>query len=119
MRRSTTMPIATTMNANSVPMFTSAASVSRSTKNASAATTMPVAIVVRYGVLKRCDTAEKTGGSRWSRLIAKNTRLWPIMRMSVTVVRPASAPIEMICAIADWPTERNASASGASSSILS
>ena len=74
-------------------------------------------IVVRYGVLKRGETRENTDGSRWSRLIAKNTRLWPISRMSVTVVRPASAPTEITCAIVSLPTEMNASASGASSLI--
>jgi hypothetical protein len=44
------------------------------------------------GVRKRRDTAEKTGGSSRSRLIAKNTRLWPISSTSTTEVMPASAP---------------------------
>ena len=56
---------------------------------------------------------ENTGGSSRSRLIAKNTRLWPSISTIITVVSPTSAPSD------DrrdrvWPTDRNAVASGAS-----
>ena len=101
------------MNANSVPMFTSFASSSSGSRAAIAAITTPVVIVVRTGVPVRSVTVAKAGGSSRSRDIAKNTRLWPIIRIIITVVSPASAPIEMIVAIVGWPTDRNASASGA------
>ena len=45
--------------------------------------------------------------------MAKKTRLWPSIMIIMTVVRPISAPMEMIVAKPGWPTERNASASGA------
>ena len=92
LRRSTITPIATRMKANSVPMLTSSASVFSGMKKASAATTAPVIRVVRYGVPKRFETLANIGGSRPSRLIAKNTRLWPISNTRITEVMPASAP---------------------------
>ena len=51
--------------------------------------------------------------------MAKNTRDWPSIRISITVNRPASAPKEMNCAMPSLPTDWNAAASGASTSILS
>ena len=70
--------------------------------------------VVRTGVPKRGLTLAKTGGSSRSRLIAKKTRLWPSIRIIITVVSPTSAPTEITVAKPGWPTDRNASASGAS-----
>jgi hypothetical protein len=43
-------------------------------------------------VPNRSETRENTGGRSWSRLIAKNTRLWPINSTRITEVIPASAP---------------------------
>ena len=92
MRRSTITPIDTSTKANSVPMLTSSASVFSGKKKVSAATATPVTSVVRYGVPKRSETAEKIGGSSRSRLMAKNTRLWPSSSTRTTEVSPASAP---------------------------
>ena len=72
---------------------------------------------MRTGVPKRGLTLANAGGSSRSRLIAKNTRLWPIIRIIITVVRPISAPTEITVAKPGWPTDRNASASGASTLI--
>ena len=73
--------------------------------------------MVRTGVPNRGLTLEKAGGSSRSRLMAKNTRLWPSIRIIITVVRPTSAPTEMTVAKPGCPTERKASASGASTLI--
>ncbi len=62
-------------------------------------------------------TLAKAGGSSRSRLIAKKTRLCPSIRIIMTVVRPTSAPTEITVAKPGWPTERKASASGASTLI--
>ena len=51
--------------------------------------------------------------------MAKKTRLWPSIRIIITVVRPINAPTEMIVAMPGWPTDRKASARGASTSISS
>src|SRR3954454_23356016 len=113
-RRSTSTPTATSTNANSVPMLTSSASSLSGTNVEMTATARPVTTVVRTGVPVLLLTVENTGGSSRSRLIAKNTRLCPSIRIIITVVSPSSAPAEMMVAKAGWPTERNASASGAS-----
>ena len=101
------------MNAKSVPMLTSSASSLSGTNAETRATTTPVVIVTRTGVPVRGLTREKTGGSSWSRDIAKNTRDCPSMRIIMTVVSPARAPSEITVANPGRPTERNASASGA------
>ena len=71
------------------------------------------------GTCVRGLTFAKTGGSNPSRLIAKNTRLWPIIKIKITVVRPAIAPSEINVAKPGRPTDRNASANGASILSLS
>src|SRR5450631_50348 len=106
-------PMATRMNANKVPMLTSSASSDNGTNVEITATATPVVIVVRTGAPVRSFTFEKRGGSSRSRLIAKKTRLWPSIRIIITVVRPISAPTEITVAKPGLPTERNASARGA------
>ncbi len=49
--------------------------------------------------------------------MAKKIRLWPSMRISITVVRPASAPKEITWAMVFSPTDLKASARGASTLI--
>jgi hypothetical protein len=78
------------------------------------ATTTPVVRVVRIGVPNRSPTLENFSGSSRSRLMAKKTRLWPSNRIIITVVSPNSAPTEMMVAKPGLPTERKASANGAS-----
>ena len=90
-RRRMITPIATSTNANNVPMLTSSANVFSGNTNVTIATATPVTSVVRYGVRNRSDTAENTGGSRRSRHIAKNTRLWPISSTRTTDVRSRRA----------------------------
>ena len=114
MFRRITTPTETTTNANSVPMLTRSASADSGTRPATAATAIPMATVKRYGVPYRGCTAPSQDGSSPSRLIAKNTRLCPSMRISTTVVRPASAPMLTTVAKPGRPTARNASDSGAS-----
>ncbi len=58
-------------------------------------------------------------GSRPSRLIEKNTRTAPIIRVITTVVRPATAPAEISVAKLSWPDSGEGAASAASGSILS
>jgi hypothetical protein len=76
-------------------MLTRSARVVSGTSAVIAATTTPTMIEIRYGVPKRGWTLDSHGGSRWSRLIANSTRLWPSSRVRITVVSPASAPTEM------------------------
>ena len=56
--------------------------------NARIAETIPVMIVILYGVRKRGWTRANHCGSRLSRLMAKATRLWPRIRIITTTVRP-------------------------------
>jgi hypothetical protein len=51
-----------------------------------------------------------------SRLIAKATRLWPSIRIMITVVSPQIAPIETRPAAQLWPISWNTDAIGASGS---
>ncbi len=91
-RRSTITPRATTTNAKSVPMFTRVASSLMLVKPATTAMITPSRMVGRYGVPNRGCVLEKNRGSSPSRLIAKNTRVWPSSRIMQTVVRPTAAP---------------------------
>ncbi len=50
-------------------------------------------------------------GNRPSRDIAKSTRVWPSSSTMTTVVRPASAPMEMTFAAQSTPWRENAVAS--------
>ncbi len=106
--------IATMTNANSVPMFTSSASSLRLVKPATIAMITPSRMVGRYGVRNFGWTREKKRGSSPSRLIAKNTRVWPSSRIMHTVVRPTAAPKLITPAKKGCPVDLKASASGAS-----
>ena len=100
-------------------MFTSSASSVSGTNVEMTATATPVRSVVRTGVPNRGLTLAKAGGSSRSRLMAKKTRLCPSIRIIITVVSPNSAPTEITVAKLGCPTERKASASGASTLISS
>ena len=106
--------MATTTKANSVPMFTRAASSVSGVKPARMAMITPSRMVGRCGVLNRGWTREKKRGSSPSRLIAKKTRVWPSSRIMHTVVRPTAAPKLMKPANQGCPVALKASASGAS-----
>ena len=71
------MPPQTRTNANKVPMLVSEITNSRFKNNAGIATTNPVNIVEKEGVLKRGCMVEKIFGNRPSRLIASQIRGWP------------------------------------------
>ena len=51
--------------------------------------------MITYGVWNLGCTLLSIGGSRWSRDIANTTRAAPIISVSTTVVRPATAPAEI------------------------
>ena len=112
--RSSGTAIDTRVNAASVPMFTISSSLPIGVTPATIATTTPIAIVRRYGVPNFGCVLPSCRGTRWSRLIANTTRAAPIISVSTTVVRPATAPAEINVAKPARPTERNASASAAS-----
>lgn len=95
-------------------MFTSSASSLRLVNPARIAMITPSRMVGRYGVLNLGWTTEKKRGSSPSRLIAKNTRVWPRRRIRQTVVRPIAAPKLMTPAYQGCPVALKASASGAS-----
>jgi hypothetical protein len=90
-------------------MLTSSASSDSGTNVEMTATATPVVIVVCMGVPVRSFTFAKVMGSSRSRLMAKKTRLWPRIRIIITVVRPIRAPIEITMAKPGLPTDRNAS----------
>ena len=75
-RRSTTTPMLTITNANSVPMFTSLASSASGRKAASAAMPRPKTTVVLAGVL-RAVSRPKNFGTSPSRDIANMIRVCP------------------------------------------
>ena len=91
-------PIETSTKAASVPILTSAPSVTSGRKNARIAAATPVMIVILCGVRKVRWTRENQGGSRWSLLIAKATRLWPSTRIMTTVSPIRIARETMSCA---------------------
>ena len=76
-------------------------------------------MVITYGVWNFGCTLHSRGGIRWSRDIANTTRLAPIIKVSTTVVRPATAPAAIRVAKPGLPTEVNAEASAAFGSIWS
>src|SRR4029453_10087880 len=112
-RRSTITPIDTSTKANRVPMLTMSARVDRGTKVAMRATTTPAISEITQGVPYRGWTLDSQPGSSRSRLMANRTRLWPSIRMRMTVVSPASAPSDTRLAIQSYPTALRASAMGA------
>ena len=106
-RRSTITPADTSTNANSVPMLTISSSLSIGNTVAVTATTRPTISVMRTGVPCRPVLASCVGSSP-SRDIANSTRVWPSTSTMTTVVRPASAPIEITLAAQSMPFSANA-----------
>ncbi len=94
MRSSSTAPH-TMANASSVPMFTMLNSVSIGTNAVTTQRIPPVSIVDKCGVRKRGWTVAKSGGNSPSRAIARKIRAWLSRLMSITLVIPAMAPVEM------------------------
>ena len=88
-------PIDTSTNAVSVPMLTISSSLPIGVSPATSMAKTPMMIVITYGVWNLGCTLLSTGGSRWSRDIANTTRAAPIISVSTTVVRPATAPAAM------------------------
>jgi len=76
-RRSTSTPAETTMNANSVPMFERSANVSISQMPAGIPTTRPAIHVLTCGVSNFGWIFENNFGSKPSRDIANQIRAWP------------------------------------------
>ena len=113
MWRSTTTPIETTTNANSVPMLVSSDSFDSGTKPARIATSPPVMAVISHGVPYLGCTRARPGGSSRSRDMANSTRDWPSSSTRITVVMPQMAPSEISRAAHSTPLAENASASGA------
>ncbi len=73
------------------------------------ATTLPVSMVLRWGVRKRGCTALKNPGSRPSRLIEKKIRVWPRSCTSMVLKRPKSAltfttGLNQVSPVASMPT---------------
>ena len=60
-------------------------------------------MVISHGVRYFGCTLARPIGSSASRHIAKIRRVAPIIRVSTTVVRPATAPAEISVAIQAWP----------------
>jgi hypothetical protein len=116
-RRSTMTPAETRAKANSVPMLTISSSLSIGNTDAGIATSTPTSTVIRTGV--PCGPVLANGrGSNPSRHIAKSTRVCPSTSTITTVVRPASAPIEITLAAQSIPLAVNAVARLASSPAL-
>ena len=81
------------------------------------ATVAPIMMVIRIGVPVSWLTTPSPRGSRWSRLIANNTRVAPVISVITTVVSPATAPAAMIVPTVSWPALVNALAKAASVSM--
>src|SRR5664279_2356626 len=113
--RSTTTPMETNTNVNSVPTLTISSSTPISENPAIIATATPTPTVILAGVPVFSLTCAMPRGSRPSRLIAKMIRLWPSISTSTTVVSPASAPIAITFAAQSTPTAVKALASVAAS----
>src|SRR2546430_219793 len=91
-RRSTTIPSATSTNANSVPMLVSSSTQPIGANAADTATNTPVMIVLMCGVLYLGCNRAAHGGSRPSRAIDMKIRAWPSWNTSSTEVIAATAP---------------------------
>ena len=94
-RAASITPTHTITNASSVPIDTSSPSSAIGKKPATIAATMPVTIVVTYGVWNFGWTLPNTAGSSPSRLIEKKMRGWPRSITSTTDARPRIAPMLM------------------------
>ena len=80
------------MKAVSVPMLTISSSLPIGVSPATSITITPMTMVITHGVWNFGCTLLSGAGSRWSRDMANTTRLAPIISVSTTVVRPATAP---------------------------
>ena len=88
----TMMPMHTSMNAKSVPMFVRSTISSMLAKALTTPTSTPVRIVDTWGVPKRGCTRAKTGGSSPSRAIAKRIRGCPSWKTRSTAVCATTEP---------------------------
>ena len=75
LRRRTSTPTLTSTNALRVPMLTISSSTPTGVRPATSATTTVTTAVITHGVRNVGCTLARPAGSRWSRLIAKITRL--------------------------------------------
>ncbi len=117
-RRSTATAIATTTNANSVPMLTISARASIGTNEAITATTIVVPMVIRNGVLNFGCTLPIPAGSRPSRHSAKPIRPMQTMSTRITEVSPATAATDTRVPAQSSPTCLKASEIGALLSMV-
>ena len=76
-------------------------------------------IVILCGVRKVRWTCENQGGSRWSLLIAKATRLWPSTRIMTTTVSPIRIARETMSCAAGKGVASSAVAAGAAVASVS
>ena len=104
------MARATSVNAESVPIFTMSLSTSMLKHAAMMATTTPTTICRRAGV-PCLPVVERVRGSKPSRLMANTTRVSPNSSTMTTVAKPRQMPKLMILAAQSAPTNSNAVAS--------
>ena len=84
------------MNAASVPMLTISSSVPIGVSEATSATALPMAMVIRSGVPVRGLTLAQDAGAAASHATSRTrTRVAPIISVITTVVSPATAPAEI------------------------